>query len=248
MKKSKSKNLKLSRYTTEKLGYYVYLLIDPRDKKVFYIGKGYKKRVESHLNDFKDKEKEKSKKIKEIKDVGKEVKIDILRHGLLSEQAFEVESAIIDYVGIEKLTNIVLGHDSSDRGRMSLNELEIKYKAKPAVFNESVLLININKKYSHGMKPKEILEITKGNWRVSKNNVEGIEIICAVYCGIIREVFEVFGWFQSSEKYRKYFNGEIAREKIREKYIFKDVSRFWVRGNQNPIRYAFKPKSSKKKK
>ncbi len=33
----------------EKLGYYVYLYVDPRDEKVFYIGKGKGERCLDHL-------------------------------------------------------------------------------------------------------------------------------------------------------------------------------------------------------
>ena len=73
-------------------------------------------------------------KIKEIQDYGETVSIEILRHGLSNKEAFEVESAIIDYIGKKNLTNIVLGHDSHDRGRMSLTELEIKYGAQKAIF------------------------------------------------------------------------------------------------------------------
>jgi hypothetical protein len=39
----------LTQSTIEKLGYYVYLLIDPRNDKVFYVGKGKGNRVNQHL-------------------------------------------------------------------------------------------------------------------------------------------------------------------------------------------------------
>src|SRR5713226_3424238 len=35
----------------EKLGYYVYLYIDPRDSTIFYVGKGQGNRAFSHLSD-----------------------------------------------------------------------------------------------------------------------------------------------------------------------------------------------------
>ena len=83
----------LSQSTIEKLGYYVYLLIDPRDNKVFYVGKGKGNRINQHLLgalDDKTNETEKIKKIREIQNTGLEVKHSVLRHELTEKEAFEV--------------------------------------------------------------------------------------------------------------------------------------------------------------
>lgn len=235
-----SKN-RLSQSTREKLGHYVYLLIDPRNKSknggVFYVGEGCGERALSHLKDkdFERKEGEKNKRISEIRKSGKEPRVDILRHGMISDEAFEVESATIDFIGKENLTNKILGHDSADRGRMSLKELEIKYKAKKAEFKDDLLLININKKFERKMSSDEIFEVTKGNWKIKIKKANKYKIVCAVFGGIVREVFEVDGWHESKEKGRRYFNGKVANEKLRERYLHKDVSDFQ---NQNPIRYV----------
>ena len=37
--------------TIKELGYYVYMLIDPRDGKPFYVGKGKENRVFQHIED-----------------------------------------------------------------------------------------------------------------------------------------------------------------------------------------------------
>ena len=39
------------------LGYYVYLYVDPRSNKAFYIGKGKGRRILAHLDDSRDSEK-----------------------------------------------------------------------------------------------------------------------------------------------------------------------------------------------
>jgi len=239
---------KLSQATIEKLGYYVYLLIDPRegaeDNGVFYVGKGTQKRALAHLleKDFEKEERAKHKRIREICEGKKEPKIDILRHGLTSDEAFKIERAVIDYIGIEHLTNQVLGHDPTDTGRMSLEEVEIKYQAKKAEFKDDVLLININKTFRRGMTPDEILKKTQGNWKINKKKAENFKIVCAVFHGIIREVFEIEGnWVKIKEgkdKGRGYFVGKRAAENIRERYLHTSVYEYWPKGMQSPIRYS----------
>ena len=44
-------NKEFSAYVTEQVGWYVYALRDPRNSKVFYIGKGQGNRVFAHAND-----------------------------------------------------------------------------------------------------------------------------------------------------------------------------------------------------
>ena len=96
----------------EKIGYYVYLLIDPRTKKVFYVGKGKENRIFQHVYESgrNTDPGEKIGKIREIHAAGQEVEHIVLRHCLTDKEAFEVEAAIIDYIDHETLTNQVRGH------------------------------------------------------------------------------------------------------------------------------------------
>ena len=237
------KDYKLSQLTIEKLQYYIYILTDPRNTKPFYVGKGVGGRVNSHMlgaldtNTF---ETEKIKQIREIHNEGQEVHAEIIRHGLTEKEAFEVESALIDYIGIKNLTNIVKGHHSTARGRMTLRDIKIEYEAEPAVFDDSVLLININRKFNPNMTTDEIYEATRKHWKVSIDRVREIDYICSVYRGIIREVFVADEWLAADDKLesgRSYFVGKLAPEEIREKYIDKSVVEYWAQGSQNPIKY-----------
>ena len=81
----------------EALAYYVYALVDPRDHKIFYIGKGKDNRVFQHAAATID-EIEQGLKLETIKDIiseGKQVEYYILRHNLDEKEAYLVESAII---------------------------------------------------------------------------------------------------------------------------------------------------------
>jgi len=236
------KKYKLSQSTIEKLKYYVYLLIDPRNNEIFYAGKGKGNRINQHLLgalNEKSKEKETIKRIREIQKEKLKVKTTILRHGLSEKEALEIESAIIDLLGTERLTNIVKGYHSKDKGIMHLNELKLKYEAKEAVIKEPVMLININRFYKKNMGLREIYDATREHWRVNRSRASKIKIVCSVYRGIIREVFTVDRWIASpGVKGRSMFEGSIAPKEIREKYLNKSVAKYWSIGSQNPIKYV----------
>lgn len=231
----------LSQSTIEKIGYYVYLLVDPRTDKIFYVGKGRGSRINHHLLgalEENTKETEKIKRIREIQKAEMEVGHTILRHGLTEKEAFEVESATIDLLGLENLTNLVHGHHSIDRGKMTLKNIKTEYEAVDALFDEPVMLIRINRLYRYEMPANELYEVTRKHWKVGPR-AKTIRIACAVYAGIIREVYVVDGWLPSPESPGRFmFNGEVAPPGIRQKYLDKSVAHVWKQGSQNPIKYV----------
>ena len=215
--------MNLSETTYEKLKYYVYLLIDPRNDEVFYVGKGKGGRITAHIFGAREggvRATDKVKRIRDIEDAGLEVKHDVLRHGLSEREALEVESAVIDLIGKDNLTNLMKGHHSRDRGLMTLEEIEIMYGAKEAAFEEPAILININALYRRDMSAEEIYEATRQSWKINTGRAEGIRIVCSVYHGIIREIFFVHRWYRPPEASgRAVFEGERATEDIRKKYL-----------------------------
>jgi len=233
---------KLSQATVEQLGHYVYLLIDPRDGKAFYVGKGHANRVYRHRIVAVRRGAKKTPKnllIKEIEAQGLEVKLVVLRHGLTGPGAFEVECAVIDLIGMENLTNEVNGHYSAERGKMSLDDLKVKYDAKPANITEPALLINIHKKYYADMPEHEMLEATRKSWKLSAKRVAKVEVVCAVYKGIIRGVYIPAEWLiDDKRRPRLYFEGRIAPKQLQDKYIRHSVEQYIKKHNQNPIKYV----------
>lgn len=180
---------KLTQSTIESLDYYVYILIDPRVNKPFYVGKGHGNRVNQHLLGALETELDEIDKIKTIHDIQKaniEVEYLILRHGLTEKEALEVESAMIDFIGVNNLTNIIAGHYASERGLMTLQDIIVKYQSEDAEFDEPALLININKIYHYNISPEDLYDATRKHWIVSKERVDTIRVVCSVYAGVIR--------------------------------------------------------------
>lgn len=137
-----------SEAVAQKLGHYVYRLIDPRNGTTFYVGRGQGNRVFSHAagqqraNDVEDDEALKLKTIRAIRNGGFLVQHVIHRHGLTEETAKEVEASLIDaYPG---LANIQVGYES-ERGVMHAAEIVRLYEAPEADFQHKLILINVNR-------------------------------------------------------------------------------------------------------
>jgi hypothetical protein len=86
--------------------YYVYQLIDPRDKKPFYIGKGTGNRINAHERDAKaNAMSEKCDRIREIIAQGLAVRGEIIKHFKSEDAAYKYEAKLIKKIGRNNLTN-----------------------------------------------------------------------------------------------------------------------------------------------
>ena len=229
------------------LGYYVYLYIDPRNDEIFYVGKGQNNRAFSHLSE--SSESDKVKRIEDIRNEGLEPRIEILIHGIESDELIKkIEASVIDLIGIETLTNIQRGYESSYYGRMSVEQLVGLYDSEEIDVEEPALLININKTFHYGISEIELYDATRSAWVVGQNR-EKAEYAFAIYEHIVQEVYEIKGWFPNNSTFntRKHelnvprderweFVGKLAGEEIRMKYKYKNVKKYI--GPRNPINYV----------
>lgn len=220
----------------EQLDYYVYFLRDPSNKEVFYIGKGKGNRVFEHLACAlaEATESDKLERIRAIEKSGNSVEQFILRHGLTEPAAFEVESAVIDFVGIRNLSNLQAGHNSTDFGIKTTEEVIAMYSAPPLVTDHPLLLININKLFNREMTATEIYEATRKSWKVGERRKVAIYAV-ATYRGLTREVYLIKDWFSIGNRWG--FNGEPADENTRNSLRYKSIAGMAMRGAANPIRY-----------
>jgi len=248
--------------TRQELKYYVYMLLDPQDDRLFYIGKGIGNRVFNHmacaLTDT-DTSTAKYDKIREIIQRCQSVKHIIVRHGLSESEAFKIEASLIDtltYCGL-LLSNIVGGHNSIEKGLMTSEEIIRLFNAEPLIqMGSDCVLININKTYKRGNGTNPIYQATKETWFKIGNMLER-KYVLSEYKGLIVEVFEVVGnWYEKQRPKNKTigkddkgkkiqikidsigygFNGEVAPDEIRNLYINKSIAHKKLRGQANPVR------------
>lgn len=246
--------MKFKQKVKEALGYYVYVLVDPRDNKIFYIGKGKGNRLFQHADAaIVDKSHNlKLDTIRSIKSEGKEVVYYIIRHNLEESEAFLVESALIDILTYPKinhnnqLTNLIAGHHQWDEGIKSIDEINTLYDCPKIEVKNNILLVSLNKSYNQAKakgiyKRFDIYESTRKYWKISRNKSEQINYVLGVYKGVVRCVIKV-----ESHKFvsqtedgtifltpRCCFEGEICPNSI---YMNKDVSDYPF-GRGGAVRY-----------
>jgi hypothetical protein len=244
---------KLSATMIESLHHYVYLYINPIDNKIFYVGKGSANRALKC-----DGRNDKCQAIlDEIREENKEPIIEILVHGLQDDfTAKKIEAAAIDLIGIKNLSNDFRGWESVEFGRMELNELISMCEREKAIINDPVILIRINQRYHYGMTDEELYDSTRGVWVIGENRNKAIYAF-AVFGGIVREVYKIRKWHLAGTKAiplyktrpeknelliydppRWEFEGDVAEETIRRKYLLISVEDYLPDHAQNPIRYV----------
>lgn len=240
---------KFSQKTIEELQYYVYVLIDPRNNKVFYVGKGHENRVFNHVECAVENNQESDKldTIRDILDNGYVVKHYIIRHKLTEVEAFLVESVLIDFLtfsdfsSVAKITNVVSGRHQWDEGIKTVTDLEILYACKPLEMEDvkhNVLSINVNRTYNlKNERHPNIYEATRKSWVLSEKKIKKLDYVVSEYRGIIRAVFKPTKWIKDRKRWM--FEGEEVKDKsILDLYLNKSVPQK-RKGAANPIKYFY---------
>lgn len=251
-----------NRFTEEvcqRLGNYVYRLIDPRNGETFYVGKGRNNRVFDHADGIANDAEEndtfidsKLNRIRAIKSAGLAVLHVIHRHEIPDAAVFEVEAALIDaYPG---LTNIQGGHASSDRGPMNHIEILDKYSlpAFPEEPQHKLILINVNK-LEDRFDRRAIYQRVRYCWRISRSRAEDAQYVLAVVRGVVVGAFEAESWMPATtdnfpdipyvkglDEVRLGFVGRDAPSDIWDLYVGtrgKRITSTELKHVQYPIRY-----------
>ena len=212
--------------------FYVYGLIDPRNRKIFYIGKGTGNRVFDHERESissPDSDKLKLKTIAEIKASGLNTEKIIINCNLSEDEAFAAEAALINafnYIEDLKLSNIVSGHHSAEalsvedfetiNGAEELKSEEIKHK---------IMIIKINRLYRRTMPDDELYDVVRGIWRASIKKAQSVDYVFGVYNSLIVAVYKPSEWFICKNAIDKLPRKDIVlNPKNKDRIFFVDQS------------------------
>lgn len=234
---------KFSGDVCEKIGYYVYRLIDPRNGQTFYVGKGKGDRVFDHVKEGKSgKKTEKCEIIREIYQQRLEVIHVIHRWNLTEEEAFQVESALIDaYPG---LSNIQQGHDC-DYGVTNVEVLQKSLGAEvyvePDDFKYIIIKVNnwsMEQQFENNVEDARY-EATRKWWKLNINRTQDYHYVFSVSYGIVKAVYEIEGWESSSDTSRIAFYGRDVSEEIGKPFIDKRIPEdYRKKGNASPCLFS----------
>ena len=236
----------------EKLKYYVYRLIDPRNGETFYVGKGKGNRVFQHVTATlppgeKDAISDKIDRINRIRGDGFEVIHVIHRHGLAEMEAFHVEGALID--ALPGLANIQDGHYNSEMGAMHADAIVERYTALPMTISHKVIFLTLRQDV---VDLRGLYEGCRGVWRISTRRAEEAELVMPLLNGTVREVYRPTRWLEATPQNfevqvlaaapgRLGFEGVVAEADVRREYLGRRLPDGFIgkAKSQNPVRYSW---------
>ena len=120
------------------------------------------------------------------------------------------------------------------------------------VIDVPVMLIRINQTYRDGISAEELFEITRGIWKVGPKR-EQAQYAFAIFKGIIKEAYRIDRWLPwGTLEYRHRpdanklngrtdrweFDGTLAEEVIRSRFIGKSCAQYFKWGNISSIIYV----------
>ncbi len=234
-----------------KLGEYVYALRDPRDKKVFYIGKGNRNRLFDHFNDAESASKNngpwtaKLRRIVEIWEADEDVDWFVLRRDVGSTvTSFDIEAAIIDALEISQngpALNDIAGHSSTLRGILTAQDVSALSApmVNPCVPYRTVFIFPIHNALSDGT---SIYDATRGLWGISESlRMRNDALAVGVAKGLSKGVFSIANWAQAQTPGKWEFNGtRLAGHALEGKnwlMIINSSIGYWQRGNYLVIEF-----------
>lgn len=106
-------------------------------------------------------------------------------------------------------------------------------------FKEPTMIIKINRHYREGMGAEALYNTTRQWWRISLERAQRMKYALAVVNGIVLEVYQIDHWEYGGEEHdkRSRFFGQVAEERVRQRFVGKTVKALYPKGASTPTRY-----------
>lgn len=239
------------------LDYYVYALADEKGE-IFYVGKGINGRIFDHINEAKKAseqsllESQKLTHIKDLLDKKQDIRFIILRSGLCSNAAYELEGMMIDFLtcrdfntnGVANLLNVKDGHHNDINGIKTIEQAKILLVEDEATItnDDKIIAISINRSYN--LRGSNVYDSVRSSWHVGISHAKRAQYIAAVYLGVVVGVYEnnpkKWKLVSPSDKRYEFEADEIKSGDVYDRLFHKRWPSNYKFGKGNPIRYTYK--------
>lgn len=122
----------------------------------------------------------------------------------------------------------------------------MKYLTRKDI-TDDIVIIKVNKSYYEGISAEALYDYTRGIWKRSLRTVSVADYALSVAHGIVVEVYRINLWMPATEtKFtarkvdpkraaeRVAFEGQVADDSVRNRYIGKSVAYLFENGAANP--------------
>ncbi|MEV0948163.1 GIY-YIG nuclease family protein [Rhodococcus sp. NPDC049939] len=205
----------------KELGTYVYALVDPRNRSVFYVGIGQGNRIygyvwealaeNEHRQTLVDPELDSAEvraatidRIRQIYDSGHEVEHYVVAHRITESDgaADAAKHGLVGVLGLlegQALTNV---SDATGEYRVvPIDDLILQYEAEPAPnLPTPCVVLEVPATSRRGVTSEEVYELSRGPWAAGTavRNTEDIPVIVFAD-NIIRAAYRANSWFSVSQ-------------------------------------------------
>ena len=229
-----------------KLRSYVYLLVDPRTGRPFYVGRGRNDRCFRHVRAARAGAEGQAKypmleRIREIESGRRTVRIDILRHGLSPDEALLVEAATHDALGLPGCPEL---------GRQRRSAVEVgSFLAKRAKIKRAHQLVLLRVGATGA---DTSYERVRHGWRIGRrwtdpDSPRAPRWAAVVAGDVIAGVYRIDGWRHagpgrggdgSRPPDRFSFVGSPEPE-LERRYVGRSVAAYGTAGARGPVTYVW---------
>lgn len=229
----------------KRLGHYVYLLRDPRDQKVMYVGEGQGTRLTDHVGEACSEGNSQSKhwRLRELGHSDTTLEWEIVCRGLATQKEAQIaEAAVMSALSSSPngpVLNVQSGRHSATHGTVDADTLR-SMSAKPVDPSDAYPCVFAFPVNNSASERANLYEAVRCCWKVTEHwQAQRPALAVAIQSGLCKGVFEIESWEDSGDK-QKFSGRELAGHELadtRWTSVIEAAKGYWQRGNHLVVEF-----------